>query len=241
MNKGAYNSIEDFKREFFILNRPYYSVYNGHSKAQTELSFRLQDEEDIEKSWNILEPILFSRLRGGGKLTVFINDKKLANGGYTIYLDIPGPNNMPNAGMGSPYLNPTFGNFDLDKEKRLWEMEHTINQLQADKDANIGAFDKILNRLGENLPIEQICMHFIQKFAPIQAGGAMNGPTGIKGQTIETINAEAQELTAEENERLRVAIIRLSKHFPDFISTVEQLADTLDKNPSMAAMFLNLK
>lgn len=239
-NPASLKSIESLKQWFTQAGRPYWTVWNGFLKKDQFLVMRNHASDDMDTSWELLENIVRNKTQAGGRLTVFVSDKAASSSGFTEYLDIDGPMKTQAgiAGVSSgsyvngidSYINDKMALYD--KDRRIQDLE---NELAAKEEGT--GINKILNRVLEEAPVQEILLALLSKFMGHQPAGnpAVNGAPRI------TDDMEQEPLSETEQQRLHDAILRLSAHFPDIATAMEQLANFVDQNPAMAKSFFEKK
>lgn len=200
------------------------------------LVMRNHASDDMDTSWQLLENIVRNKTEAGGRLTVFVSDKAASSSGFTEYLDIDGPmkNQAAISGTGSgAYVNGIDSYIAdkialYDKDRRIKDLE---NELAAKEEGS--GINKIFNRVLEEAPVQEILLALVSKFLGAQP--AMNPP--VNGTPRITDDMEEEQLSDTEQARLHDAILRLSVHFPDIATAMEQLANFVEANPTMAKSF----
>lgn len=227
---GAITNLENLKVWFMEGKYPYWTLYRGNpvTKATNEATVaRNTDIEDIEEAWGLLERILSSFTNG--VFTVFAKPRFEGNvGNKTLFTtgivveETTGIN-----GVGDKSLAPYIGSIDqiLDKEKKTWELERKVEDLEAAMHGKQSVGDRIFGLLEANMEpiINNLLPLLLQKFSP--QPGTIGGPV-------------KQMVDPGSENAIEDALSRISAHF-DLNEVLPKLATWIEKNPQMAANLLN--
>lgn len=232
ISKASFRNIESLRTWFFQNQKPYWSLYTGFSKEAKDLSIKNSAYSELDRSWEMLEQIITSKMENGGRLTLYVTEKANSSHGFTEYLDFPGSANSAISGTYQSSMFPSIGNIEkyvadqltMDRQNRkIEDLEARLNE----KEQGSG-ISKVFNKVLEEAPIAELLMALCHKFLGSQPQMAVNGPPH-HDQAF-----ESEELPAEEQQRIADALTRISVHFPDLAGFVEKLAGFIEKNPAMA-------
>lgn len=242
--KAALRKIDDLREWFFEMKLPYWTLWNGFSKESKERAALNNDIPNIEEAWDQLENHLRRKTFSGGRLTIFVTDKAGTSNGVTEYLDLPSSTNG-NAISGIPNSDPyTIAGKSLEvhiseqvnAKIESYEKDRKIKDLEEQLAAKYEGtgFNKILNRVAEELPVDQVVMALISFFTGKFAKTAISG-IHAKEENLE----ENNELSEEQAVTINTALTRIMNTFPDIPDFLTKLADWIEKNPAMAKSLLS--
>ncbi len=236
--KAALRSVNDVKEWFFQMKLPFWSLWNGHGKDLKDRAAYNSDTHDLEESWEILQATLNRKSPSGGRLTVFVTEKWGSSVGATEFIEfanqvagIQGIHAVTPFGINSKSLEDHIGEQvnakieSMEKDRRIRELEEQL----AEKNAGSG-INRILNRLGDNMPLEEILVGVINKFLGINAKMPATAINGTPEQT---------ELTQQQIDLINDALARIQNHFDDVPGCMQKLAAWIEKNPAMAKSLLS--
>jgi hypothetical protein len=239
--RAAFISVDDYIDHFKTLGKTSFNIYNGFAKRDADLFSSSRHLDSVDEAAEEIRNLLNRITRNGAQVTVYLPNKPGATAkaeGYplTHYLDIPGPNNpgRQNSHMGSSsgYNNSGYqmGFSDaLEKEKQLWEMRQEIKDIKRDQENETNVVSSLLKSLVKDLKMSDLAS-LISLLKPGTPAATVNGPVHQYDEV---------KLDEQEDERLHAAVTRLSKHFPDFVTNMESIADAVDEKPELAKMLLN--
>jgi hypothetical protein len=245
--------IEDLREWFLQMNMPFWSLWNGFTKETKYRAAYNDDVSDINESLEVLESHLRRKTASGGKVTIFVTDKFGSPNGATEYLELMGANNTSNgiAGLpgGDPYqiagkpmdvyiaeqVNSKL--VDYKKDKKIEELEAAL----AEKNGGNTFFQKIGNRIAEELPvdklpIDQLIMAAISYFTGTKQTVAISG-VHPKDETQQ--EQDGVELSEEQAQIINTALGSIMMTFPDIPDFLTRLAKWIKENPVMAKNLLN--
>lgn len=241
--KAALRNLNDLREWFFEMKRPYWTLWNGFSKETKERAALNNDIPNIEDAWDQLENHLRRKTFSGGRLTIFVTDTAGTSNGVTEYLELPSstsaaisgiPNSDPYTIAGkslevhiSEQVNAKIESYE--KDRKIKDLEEQL----AAKNEGTG-FNKILNRVAEELPVDQVVMALISFFTGKLAKTAISG-IHAKDENIE----ETNELSEEQATIINTALTRIMNTFPDIPDFLTKLAEWIEKNPAMAKSLLS--
>jgi hypothetical protein len=242
--KAALRKIDDLREWFFEMKMPFWSLWNGFSKEIKERAAYNNDISNLEESWDQLENHLRRKTSTGGRVTIFITEKFGSPNGVTEYLELQSTSNG-NAIAGIPNADPyTIAGKSLEvhiseqvnakiesyeKDRKIKDLEE---QLAAKNEGS--GLNKILNRVADELPVDQVVMALISFFTGKIATTAISG-IHAKDENLE----ETNELSDEQALIINNALTRIMNTFPDIPDFLTKLADWIEKNPAMAKSLLS--
>lgn len=226
---GAINNLENLKVWFMEGKYPFWTLYRGNpvTKATNEATVaRNTDIEDMEEAWGLLERILSSFQNG--VFTVFAKPRFDGNfGNKTLFTTgIVLEDNPGIGGIGDKGLSPYIGSIDqiLEKEKKTWELERKVEDLETAMIGKQSIGDRIFGLLEANMEpiINNLLPMLLQKLSP-QPG---------------TIGGPVKQSIASSDNNVEDALARIAVHF-DLEDVLPKLATWIEKNPDMARNLLN--
>ncbi len=226
---GAITNLENLKVWFMEGKFPFWTLYRGNpvTKATNEATVaRNPDIDDMEESWTMLEKLLSSF--ENGVFTVYAKPKYDGNlGNKTLFTTgIVLEDNPGISGVGIKGLSPYIGSIDqiLEKEKKTWELERKVEDLETAMIGKQSIGDRIFGLLEANMEpiINNLLPMLLQKLSP--QPGTIGGPV-------------KQPISSSEN-NVEDALARIAVHF-DLEDVLPKLATWIEKNPDMARNLLN--
>ncbi|HMN89081.1 MAG TPA: hypothetical protein PKE68_03610 [Saprospiraceae bacterium] len=151
----------DALRETFMAgNTPEWILYRGFSTNLRERAIRVGEQKSKEVSLEDSFEDLMRRINwnsgGGGDFTVFI-PTKASNQGETIFFRVDGP---ATAAIGNMPMLPAQLGFltreDLERERRLWELERRNEELEDAINGPSGWWQTLLQGLLEDGTVKEM-------------------------------------------------------------------------------------
>lgn len=236
--KAALRSIPDIREWFFQMKLPYWSLWNGHGKDLKDRAAYNSVIQDLDESWEVLENTLNRKSPSGGRLTVFVTEKWGSSVGATEFIEfanqisgIQSINSPGQFGIGGKSMEVYIAEQvdakieSIEKDRRIAELEAALKEKETGSGINA-----LLNRIGNNFPVETVLVDVINKFLGINS--TVPPATAING------TPERAELTQQQMDMINDALARINNHFEDVPGCLQKLATWIEKNPLMAKSLL---
>lgn len=237
----------DNLRTWFELNqskdegRPYFTVYRGTEAKPDRVVFRNTDVDDSARAWEMLQEILEMHTEHGGVFRIFITPKPMYNNGMSTLYKVPSPFGQMGGSLGIHGTQMGFGGMygslaeavkaEIEKEKRVWELEMRLRDMEAEKDAKIGQFDSYFQ---EFLPVLKDLAHRVG--VKMISGGTppqQPPPAAAVGTAAPSYSEEGYDY-----ETLEPALDDLRTIFPNTEEVISRIARFAKENPDAARAYL---
>lgn len=239
MRGGYISTYEDLEKWFMPMNHSGWSIYHGFQRGRlnnSNLYFKMDDTNiDVEASYEKMRELLEMSSNGqGGQFTIYVPYKS-SNNGAKIYFSTA--TNLPGQSSQVSGIPGVYGSIEriLEKEKKMWELEATVEGLLEQKDQEKSMTERVIERVMDDLDVNQVAMGimgFLNKFIPQQT------PITVQGTMSESKQKEnPEENTGEEHGfqydgKIVLPILDLiRRHF----ETNEEFYQALDKMANMFA------
>lgn len=237
-------SMEALESWFKANKRPYYSLYSGTEVKQDKFIRRNEEVDDIDQAWSSLEETL--NWYEDGIFHVFVTDKAKTSLGAHCNFRYGNPaSGMPTRinGAGGGGFSGLYGSPQewLAEQKRTWELEKRLDDLEASKSASLGHIDRFLENLVERPEIYNMIQMLGMKFLgskPLPPAQPQpnrqpdNAPNGM---------AATDDLADDghDYDRIEPALDTLQKAMGvESADVIEKLAAWANQNPEMAKSML---
>lgn len=246
--KGFINNYEDLQEWIKSTKAVGWNLYSGWPEKFTASHFlgKSDDETDPDASWELLKRMIEMHSSAGGRFTVYV--PLPGNRGFSTRIQIGNVNATANvagmAGIGYPGL----GVITVDEhERRLREfeekmkLERRIEDLESQQGSSVGAFGKILDKITEELDINNVFNAAVAIFGPklnpnmqpLQLSG-----TPVHDET-EDEHADGSGYTYDDP-RLLVFLDKVRSKFgtaEEFYTFLLKVGEFFEKNPQLAMSF----
>ncbi len=262
--KGYINSYDGLETWFRRIGSNRWNLYRGHvdkvSDNRSTIIYKLDSNEvDLEESWRLLREMLEINSGAGGNFTVYVPGKA-QNHGFSSFFTAPNTLPARSAGIAGFEGNAAYGlmqQSDVDKllarEKKVWELERRLEDMEAASGAQLSGFDRVVNNLLEDgtlgAVIQQIAGYGLGILAAkLGVGAAAPAAVSMSGfNQDDTFDASEhlEKVAAYEEEKEDYAIDlidRFRTHFQseqELRSFLEKVAAFFEKNPELAKNFFN--
>lgn len=142
-----------------------WNLYRGFQDTLSERRGIIykQDEEEMtaDESFGLLEQLIKNNSAGGGDFTIYFPKKGAAQHQHgSIFFRVENYNQRQGAGLGGFPSDPRMSGYltreDLEKERRLWEAEQRIRELEAQVEAPPTFLAGIAQQAVENGTVERL-------------------------------------------------------------------------------------
>lgn len=244
-SKGDYiTNLDDLKRWWDYNQtktdpKPYFTVYRGPESKPDRVVFRNMEETDVDKAWEMLDDIIEMHTQQGGMFKIYLTTKPGHNIGMQTLYSIQSPyqlarNNYPGIGnIGANTGEKMYSKEDVERERRIWQLEQSIKDLRAEQEAKVGEMEGMM---GEFMPIVKDLAHkFGLKMMGYQQPAAHTPAPNMAGQYM----PDGNESEGFDYDRIEPALESLQTVFPDTETTIEKLAAWARNNPDMAKQLMS--
>ena len=250
MTHTAMTSIDALESWFRKIAKPQWNLYRGHNNTMSRAHSLYRQGEDtmsIDESWELLRDMININCGNGGQFTVYIPAAATGNTGYSVFVSIGmeahSRSRYPGAAVGG---FPTEGAVSLGqvqdliaKERKVWELERKVEDLEAQQEASLGMTDVVKNML-QNVDLTPILTSLVN-FATSRFGGVQPPlPVRLSGHPDDELPAESAtdappaQAPAYDGRRLKVTMDKIRPHFQedeDFYQFLDAVADAFAANP----------
>ena len=237
--KGALTSIEAVKEWFVSLGSSKWNLYHGHSTGQSRNAtlFARNDNPDLdlEESWAIIERHLLAAQDHGCQFTLRVPDGNNRTG-LRALISLNIVPKSPVAGIGgfmsnsgaSLIANDAQYQARLAQEKRMWELEQKVRELQAER-APAGIGEVLMAKL-EEVDLDSL-IHAVLPMVKFKPAGQVSTVQGIEeGPSAE--DSPEQKLTRAVNS-LRGAV----ESDQEFLQLLDNFSKMAGENPDLIRMY----
>lgn len=162
--KGYITDYENLQTWFEMTGETRWNLYSGFLDKFNNAHILAKQENaemDVEESFNILKNMIQINSPHGGQFTVFVTGP--GNRGYITRMRIasamtPGVAGFPQM-AGYPGMGMvSVGELEerIRRERREWELERRIEDLEAEKESSVGAVGQFFNRVTQDLDINNL-------------------------------------------------------------------------------------
>lgn len=250
MKQDSYiTDIEKLKKWFDLCQtqeekRPYFTIYRGNEAKVDRVIYRNSEISEPEEAWDALQNILEMHTDAGGTFRIFITGKPGFSNGMTTIFKVPGqfPQMPQSPYMAGPYGSGMYGNMSIRevieeekaRERKFWELEQRIKDLQAEQEAKVGEMDSMLQ---EFLPILKDLGHkFGMKI--MGYGPAPQMPHMAPATDAAEIGSHLPDQEGYDYDVIEPALDELRAVMPDVEGGITKLARWAKQNPEMAKNLL---
>ncbi|MEL6142958.1 MAG: hypothetical protein AAFU67_15220, partial [Bacteroidota bacterium] len=199
--RGALTSIEDLKTWFELQNKTNWNLYRGLlTKIQNAPSIIHRQDDDtitVEESWKILEDLLGMYARGVGRFTIFVKDGKASSRGFQQHIELV--NTSSAAGINghpgvSGYVPKDAIKEAITEERKKWELERRIEDMEAAMDANQSIGERVVDHVFNNVDINAFAPAINGLFASLAGAIPQRQPISLQGMASEAANPATREV-----------------------------------------------
>lgn len=258
--KGYINSYDGLETWFRRIGSNRWNLYRGHvdkvSDNRSTIIYKLDSNEvDLEESWRLLREMLEINSGAGGNFTVYVPGKA-QNHGFSSFFTAPNTLPARSAGIAGFEGNAAYGlipQSDVDKllarEKKVWELERRLEDMEAASGAQLSGFDRVVNNLLEDgtlgAVIQQIAGYGLGILAAkLGVGAAAPAAVSMSGFN-QGDTAHDDEDDEIEREDYAIALVNRFRPFfqgeQELRSFLEKVAAFFEKNPELAKNFFNFQ
>ncbi len=229
------SSLEDLHKWFMHLGKAKWNLYRGHQEQKRHGSIITKQDDDtvnVEVSWDLLRSMIEMNSANGGQFTVYIPQTTNGNQGASVFVSI----NMAQYAQRTSSLggHTAVGMIpveqvqkELDRERRIWELERNLEDIQASQEAGLGIndiFKEQLRTIDFGPILAGIVAHFTQQPAGVQ----------LQGTPADQEEAPEQGTYAYDGYRIKPALDLIRPHFTDdekFYGFLMAVAQAFAQNP----------
>lgn len=246
--KGFIDNYEDLQEWVKSTKVTSWNLYHGWPEKFVTSHFlaRCDDESDPDVSWDLLKRMIEINASQGGRFTLYI--PLPSNRGFTTRIQIGNANGATSvagmATMGNPYsmgMIPMQQHEDLlRREKETWELKKRLEDLEAQQGSSVGAVGKIIDKITEELDINNVFNALVAVFGP-KLNPNMQ-PMQLAGTPVAADpgeHADGSGYTYDDPRLLEFLDSVRSKFNTDdeFYTFLSRVGAFFDKNPQMALSF----
>jgi len=247
---GYISQLEDLYTWFAQQKHTAWTLMQGFQDGvqQKGVIYKNADAEMAqEDSWALLKSMIEINSVPGARFTVFVPSNEHGNRGYTVKLQlgeaanpyqIAGIGGAPMAGM----LTKTDMAAEIAKERRIWEMERKLEDMEAARLSGIGDVikDKILETNFEPVVagimgmLNTIVENMLPKKAPMQV--SLQGSTMDRPPATEAEGGEQPSGYEYDGDKLVTYLDRMRPHFAsdeDFYAFMDKISAKFSENPTL--------
>jgi hypothetical protein len=247
--KGYINNYEDLQDWVKNTKQTAWNLYSGWPEkfSATHFLAKCEDESEAETSWELLKRMLEINASNGGNFTVYIPQP--GNRGFSTRVQIPANNpaaaNAGVAGIGNPYAIGMIPAVEHERRMREFEekmrLERRIEDLESQQGSSVGAVGKILDKITEELDINNVFNALVAVFGP-KLNPNMQ-PMQLAGTPVAADPGEHADGSGYnyDDPRLLVFLDTVRCKFgtdEEFYTFLGRVGAFFDKNPQMAISFL---
>lgn len=229
------SSLQDVEVWFRQKDKPNWKLLRGfHDKTRGKATICVQDEEgvDMDTSWQLLQQMLEINSGSGGQFTVFV-PTSTSGQGESIFVQLGDVSSTIASSLsGAPavgYVPKTEVQEILAKERKMWELERKLEDLEAAQEANFELKDIWIEKLREIDPtpiINGLMAQFTGRPVTLQGtAGDYAPPTPVP-----------EEGFAYQGEKLMPILDDIREQFHDedeFYTFLGKLRDMFLQNPEL--------
>lgn len=244
--KGYIDNYEDLQEWVKATKQPLWNLYAGFVEkfGQQHLLAKNEEDTDPESSFEHLQRMIEMNSKQGGRFTVYVPQP--GNRGFSVRVQIGSATTMAGIGamstMGNPYMLGMIPADELErrlkKERETWEMERRIEDLEAQQEAGVGAFGKIVDKITSELDVNNVFNALVAVFGP-KLNPNMQ-PMQLSGTPLDAdTHADGSGYTYDDP-RLLVFLDTVRNKFgtdEEFYTFLSRVGAFFDKNPQMAISF----
>lgn len=247
--KGFIDNYEDLQEWVKLTKNTAWNLYSGWPEKFSAQHFlaKCEDETDQDASWDLLKRMIEINSSQGGHFTVYIPAP--GNRGFSTRVKIGTTNAAAMAGVGgigNPYalgMIPLQQHEDLlRREREVWELKKDIEDLRAQQGSSVGAFGKILDKVTEELDINNVFNALVAVFGP-KLNPNMQ-PLQLSGTPVQQQH-ETEDHTdgsgyTYDDPRLLIFLDSVRSKFgtdDEFYTFLSRVGAFFDKNPQVALSF----
>lgn len=247
--KGFITNYEDLQEWVRSTKVTAWNLYSGWPDKFSANHFlaKCDDESDPEASWELLKRMIEMSSSQGGRFTVYI--PLPGNRGFSNRVQIGTVNQTANVagmpGVGYPGVGViTVDEHDrrLKEFKEKMDLERRIEDLESQQGSSVGAFGKILDKVTEELDINNVFNALVAVFGPklnpnmqpLQLSG-----TPVQQQHETEDHADGSGYTYDDP-RLLIFLDSVRSKFgtdDEFYTFLSRVGAFFDKNPQVALSF----
>lgn len=225
--------------------RPFFTIYRGLEAKVERVIYRNTEITDPSDAWDTMQNILEMHTDHGGVFRIFITAKPGFNNGMTVILKLPSPFAQPGYPQ-APNIGSIYGGIyggmgirevieaETARERKFWELEQRIRDMQAEQDAKVSEMDSMLQ---EFLPILKDLGHKfgmkIMGYGPQPQMPPMPVPAPAEMSGSHIPDAEGYDYDVIEP-----ALDELRTVMPDVETSITKLARWAKENPELAKSLL---
>lgn len=221
--------------------RPFFTIYRGLEAKVERVIYRNTEITDPTDAWDTMQNILEMHGEHGGLFRIFITAKPGFNNGMTTILKLPSPFN-PQGYPQAPNIAGIYGGMyggmgireiieeEKNRERKFWELEQRIKDLQAEQEAKVSEMDGMLQ---EFLPILKDLGH---KFGMKIMG--YGPPQQMPMPAPEISGSHAPDTEGYDYDVIEPALDDLRTVMPDVEGGITKLAKWAKENPELARSLL---
>lgn len=236
-NRHTYISdISAVETWFRQLGKPNWKLLRGfHDKTRGKASIYVQDQEgmDMDEAWELLQNMIEINSSGGGQFTIFV-PTSTSGQGQSIFLQIGevGSTGSPKV-AGAPavgYVPKSEVAELIAKERKMWELERRLEDMEAAAGANAEWTDVIKEKIAE-VDLTPVIAGLTQMFA--RRGVSLQGTQGDYQPPQAEAPADGYQY---DGDRLMPILDDIHNHFStqdEFLAFLEALRDMFVQNPEL--------
>lgn len=251
--KGYINTYDGLETWFKKIGSSRWNLYRGHvdkvSDNRSTIIYKNESEEDIDESWRMLQEMIQINSGAGGNFTIYVPGKSLNHGFSSFFVS---PNTLPArtsglAGIDGGYVSGMVPKNELkellEKERKMWELERRLEDMEAAQGASLSGIDRVVNNLMEDGTLGAIVQQLAitgLNILSAKMGGAPAASVSMSGFGQHHTTTEEEEA---DNEDYAIELIdRFRPHFQseqEMRVFLDKVVVFFEKNPVMAKTFFN--
>lgn len=217
--------------------RPYFTIYRGTEQKPDRMVFRNETEGETDAAWDMMENMLEMQSGHNSLFRVFITTVPKGNVGMSTLFRVANGavSNAGVAGIGSFGIYGSLGEMvrsEVDKERKMWELERRLEDMQAAQDAKVGQMESFLE------DFKPVLVEWGRMLGARMLGGngaAPHVPPPMAGNHIQDAGDDLPEY---DYDRIDPALDKLRRVFPDPETALEKMSKWATENPEMAKQLL---
>lgn len=258
--KGYINQYSHLEKWFRLLETSAWNLYRGHvdklGDNRSQIIYK-QDNKSMpmDESWDMLRDLIEINAANGGHFTIYVPSMSHNVGANVFFV---APNTLPAGGRGHAAALAGFEGMGagvsktevqeiIAQERKIWELERTVEDLSAAQEANVGAVERFFTRLLDDGTLGQIAIAGLgmlsQKMGFNPAQVSMAGFDTAMPTSDDTSNHDHEEDEELSEEEVQFAVELVDRFRPHFESEAAmrayllKVADFFDKNTAAAKAF----
>lgn len=161
MARHSYFSDLEAVKQWFDLNKiPKWNLYRGHLDKMygNKMIYRQEDDTlDMDESWSLLRSMIENNSANGGQFTIYVPSSNAGNQGLSVHVELNmDQHRQPGRGVAVSGYGGGYGLGMIPKEevremvaqeRKVWELERRLEDMEASQEAGLGIGDIIKSQL----------------------------------------------------------------------------------------------